>query len=81
MDKEFEYKKEALTVELAESIMRDFGVSPATALGILYNSDTYAKLCDIRTGLFFQSANYVYSFLKEELRTGKMVQSGGFNNQ
>lgn len=72
MSKEFEYMKEALAVDLADFLIRDFGVTTASALSILYNSDTYSKLCNPLTGLYYQSPGYVYSFLKTELDTGQM---------
>lgn len=73
MDSDFEYQKEGLALELAEAVMRDYGVNVAAALAILYNSETYAKLSDPGTGLYFQGATYVYSFLKQELETGAMA--------
>ena len=42
------------------------------AVDTLYNSDTYEKLKDTRTGLYFQSTGYVYDYLNKELLTGKM---------
>ena len=36
-------------------------------------AETYAKSCDPATGLYFQSSQYVYSFLKAELATGKVA--------
>ena len=41
------------------------------ALNTFYTSDTYSKLHDEKTGLYFQSPHYVYSFLENELTTGK----------
>ena len=38
----------------------------------LYNSETYEKLQDERTGLYLQSSGYVYDFLQNEIRTGRM---------
>ena len=35
-------------------------------------SDTYAKLSNPKTGLYFQSPNYVYAYLEHELATGVM---------
>ena len=43
------------------------------ALRTLYTSDTYAKLTNLRTGLFSQSTAYVYEYLEHELATGKMA--------
>lgn len=37
-----------------------------------YTSDTYAKLSNPKTGLYFQSPNYVYAYLEHELATGVM---------
>lgn len=42
------------------------------ALATVFNSETYQKLLDEETHLYYQSPRYVYSFLKEELETGKM---------
>ncbi|MBR1520125.1 MAG: hypothetical protein IJ635_02695 [Bacteroidaceae bacterium] len=42
------------------------------ALTIVFNSDTYQKLLDERTGLYYQSPRYVFSFLDVELKKGKM---------
>ena len=42
------------------------------ALDALYQSETYAKLKDTRSGLYFQSPVYVYGFLRKEILTGKM---------
>jgi len=38
----------------------------------LYTSDTYAKLKNPHTGLYFQSSGYVYDFLLKEITTGRM---------
>lgn len=69
---DFNYMKEALAVDLAELIAKDFDMTIAEALDAMYGSDTYSKLCDPNTGLYFQSSQYVYSFLKNELLTAKL---------
>ena len=33
----------------------------------VYNSNIYKKLLNIDTGLYLQSADYIYDYLKEEL--------------
>lgn len=71
-DSDFKYMTESVTADLAEFLSKDFGMSVSEALDLLYNSDTYAKLTDRNTGLYFQSSLYVYSFLKKELATGKI---------
>ena len=41
------------------------------ALNIVFNSDTYQKVLNEKTHLYYQSPRYVYSFLEEEIKTGK----------
>ena len=72
-DSDFKYMKEAIATDLAELLTKDFGLNIAESLDTLYNSETYAKLSDPNTGLYFQSAQYVYSFLKNELNTGRIA--------
>ena len=67
---EFKYMKEGLTFDLVELLMKDFNLDYKEAMGVLYESDLYAKLSDPATGLYFQSPLYVYSFLKSELQKG-----------
>jgi len=42
------------------------------ALDTLYNSETYEKLSDPRSGLYFQAPGYVYDFLDKEIEYGRM---------
>lgn len=72
-DNDFKYMKEAMAADLAELLAKNFGLSITDALDKLYNSETYAKLNDPKTGLYFQSTQYVYSFLNNELTTGKFA--------
>lgn len=67
---EFKYLKEELTIDLVELLMKDFNLDYKEAMGVLYDSDLYAKLCDPATGLYFQGTLYVYSFLQSELKKG-----------
>lgn len=59
---------EAVAADLAEFLAKDYGMSIKEALATLYNSKTYEKLTDPMTGLYFQSARYVYSYLTDELK-------------
>lgn len=72
-DSDFKYMKEALAADMAEFLSKDFGMSVTESLDALYGSETYAKLSDPATGLYFQSSRYVYSFLKSELTTGTIL--------
>lgn len=42
------------------------------ALATVINSNTYQRLQRDATGLYHQSARYVYSFLDSELKTGSV---------
>jgi hypothetical protein len=42
------------------------------AMSVVFNSDTYEKVMDECTGLYYQSPRYVFSYLSTELKTGKL---------
>ena len=42
------------------------------ALAIIFNSDTYQKLMNDSTGLYYQSPRYVFLFLFNEIKNGKI---------
>ena len=50
----------------------DANLSMRQALETVFNSETYQKLQNDRTHLYSQSARYVFSFLQQELATGKL---------
>lgn len=64
---------EELFKEIVLLLMEEHGMDLKEALRTLYTSDTYAKLTNLRTGLFSQSTAYVYEYLEHELATGKMA--------
>lgn len=72
MNKEVEFTIEVLVKELVLRLMEERGLSMKEALDTIYNSETYTKLLDLRTGLFSQSTAYVYSILETEILTGKL---------
>ena len=63
---------EELVRELALRLMDDRGMTMKQALDTVYNSETYTKVLDLRTGLYSQSTAYVYSILETEILTGKL---------
>lgn len=65
--------QEDLCAELVEILMEEWHYSMQEALGVLYNSDTFALIQDVETGLYYQSCGYVYSFLEEELKKGRIA--------
>ena len=64
---------EGITKDIVEYLIEDYGLDLQTALRRLYNSETYTKLLDERSGLYIQSSRYVYDFLQNELKTGKAI--------
>jgi len=47
-------------------------LSMEQALSWVINSDTYQRVLNDNTRLYYQSPRYVYSFLDNELKTGKL---------
>ncbi len=47
-------------------IMAEYHLTAIEALDKLYKSQTFAKIEDPQTGLYFQSPVYVFDFFKEE---------------
>lgn len=69
---DFEYQIECTTRDLADKLVGDFSMTVPQALRVVYNSETYEKLINPKTGLYFQSPLYIYDFLKNEVLTGRM---------
>ena len=67
---EFKYMKDSVSTDLVEMLTKDYDMSMVEALDVFYNSETYVKLSNPATGLYYQSPLYVYSYLKNELSTG-----------
>ena len=67
-----DYMNECNVRDLILMLMEERGLSLHEALDAVYNSETYAKMMNPTTGLYFQSPVYIYSYLDRELTTGKM---------
>lgn len=65
IDKQFQI--EVLTKDLIEMLMEDHGMTMQQAMDTLYKSHTYELIEREETGLYYQGAVYVMSFLAEEL--------------
>ena len=65
--------KNDLSVELVECLIEEFHYTIQEALDVLYTSETFERLQDDETGLYYQSAGYVYSFLSNEIKTAKVA--------
>lgn len=67
--RDFEFLRERRLAQLAALLIEERGLSFSDAFRELYNSETYEKLNDPRSGLYIQSARYLYSFLENELNS------------
>lgn len=64
--------KDELSTELAGFLVDDYHYTPQEAIDVLYTSETFERLQDDATGLYYQSPGYVYSFLQNELKTARV---------
>lgn len=69
-DDQIKMMQEDMYASLVQLLMKQWDYSMEEAIGVLYNSDTFVRLQDKRTGLYYQSPGYVYSFLEHELTNG-----------
>ena len=72
-DSEIRYMIEEVSADMAVYLSEEFGLDVTESLDALYNSDTYIKLNNPKTGLYFQSPKYVYSFLRDEMMNREAV--------
>ena len=68
----FKYQKEGAAKDLVSMLMKDHDWPLLKAIDVLYASETYNKICNPKTGLYFQGPVYLYSFLKNEIEKGKL---------
>ena len=57
---------ETLTSQLIARLMEERSLTMREAMDVVYNSQTFAALNNLNTGLYFQSPAYVYDVLEEE---------------
>lgn len=69
-ENDFQYMLECQERDIATILVEQCEMSIRQALSVLYGSKTYQLLKNKRSGLFFQSPYYVYSFLQDEMKTG-----------
>ena len=65
---EFQNMKEEIVKDLIMHLVNDKGLSLQDAFDKVYASNLFLKLSNPKTGLFFQSSGYVYSYLLDELK-------------
>ena len=70
---QIEFMIEELSSEIIQMLMEEWGYDMTQAMDIYYNSDTFERLSNPATGLYYQSGGYVYDFLKKEITTGRIA--------
>lgn len=70
MSDDIQFQIECLSAELTTMLMDKYSWDMKRALDELYSSETYKRLNDPVTGLYYESAVYVFSYLKNEIETG-----------
>lgn len=53
--------------QLVSRLQSDNGMALGEAFDCVYNSNIYKKLQNTDTGLYLQSSDYIYDYLKDEL--------------
>ncbi len=71
---EFQNMKEDIVKDLISRLIEDRGFSLQDAFDAVYTSRLFEKLNNPKTGLYFQSSGYVYSFLLDELENNKKTK-------
>lgn len=61
--------------DIIEFIMSDLNIDYDEAMKLFYSSETFEKLYQIETGLYLESAAYVYGIFQDERNFGKIVQA------
>lgn len=70
---DIEEMKLDMVKELANILMQNQPMLTMNeALSTVFQSETYEKMIDDKTKLYYQSPGYVFSFLMNEIETGKL---------
>ena len=65
---------EGIIQELVKFLCEDKSFTIQKSMDIVYNSSVFDKVYDVETGLYKESASYVYELLIDELNDGKLIQ-------
>jgi hypothetical protein len=68
----------SLTVGLVNILVEEQHKTIEQALNILFNSTTFANICNTKTGLYRESEGYNYDILTDELTHGKFGAYGKY---
>lgn len=72
-ESDFQYMLECQERDIATLLVEEQHLTIHQALDVLYGSKTYKALQNPKSGFYFQSPRYVYSFLVDEIATGKFA--------
>lgn len=64
---DFDYMNECMTRDVISMLVEKKGLAISDAMELFYNSQTFEKLSDPKTGLYFQSPVYVFDTLEQEM--------------
>lgn len=73
MSEEKKFLLMSLVDKMVYLVMNEYKMSMSQALDLVYTSETYSKIEDLETGLYYQSAAYNFNLLKHEIAYGKIV--------
>ena len=73
MSEETKFLLMSLVDKMVYLVMNEYNMSMTQALDLVYSSETYSKIEDLETGLYYQSAAYNFNLLKHEIAYGKIV--------
>lgn len=66
---------ESSVQDMVKFLCEDFSISIDEALNKVYNSITYEKLKNKKTGMYAESSEYIYELLKDEINNNRFAQS------
>ena len=73
MSEETKFLLMSVVDKMVYLVMNEYKLSMSQALDLVYTSETYSKIEDLETGLYYQSAAYNFNLLKHEIAYGKIV--------
>ena len=60
--------------DVIEYFILDEKADMKDAISLFYNSEVFAKLNDVETGLYLNSSAFVYDMFCDEIRNGAIIQ-------
>ena len=70
MNEDIQFQIECLSTEIVELLMDKYNWDIKKALDEWYASETFKRVCNPQTGLYYEGTVYVFSYLENEIETG-----------